>query len=80
MVAVSDAQQRPTGRGLPPDLSLLRQTPAAQERGTPVQQDDLREVESVPLFYALRPCCEGYLSLALYLRRSTSSLLAMFIY
>lgn len=53
MVAVSDAQQRSARCGLPPDLSLLRKTPAAQERGTPVQQDDLRPVENLPFFILL---------------------------
>lgn len=46
MGEVSDAQQRPAGRGVPPDLPLLREAPAVQERGAPVQQDDFCAITS----------------------------------
>lgn len=50
MVEVSDAQQRPAGRSIPPDLPILREAPALQKRGAPVQQDDLRALDSALIF------------------------------
>lgn len=46
MGTVGDAQQRPAGRSVPPNMPVLRQTSALQERGTALQQDDFCAVAS----------------------------------
>ena len=42
MGRVGDAEQRPTGRGVPSHLPLLRQASAVQEWRTSLPQDDFR--------------------------------------